>query len=173
MNVSLDYNNNGNPSSSAYLDYISLEGRSFLNFNGGQLLFQNKNLEKQPEIVTYEIGNALNVKHIWNVSDNSNIFELTSSESNMISFKSFYSESNKFIAFDESFYFEPFFENEPEISNQNLKEEIFFNDQNLIEPIDYLIIARSDMILQAERLAEINRVKNNFLLDRSPLRCGV
>ncbi|MAP99445.1 MAG: peptidase C25 [Flavobacteriaceae bacterium] len=162
LNVSLDYNNNGNPSSSAYLDYISLEGRSFLNFNGGQLLFQNKNLEKQPEIVTYEIGNALNVKHIWNVSDNSNIFELTSSESNMISFKSFYSESNKFIAFDESFYFEPFFENEPEISNQNLKEEIFFNDQNLIEPIDYLIIARSDMILQAERLAEINRVKNNL-----------
>ena len=39
IDVTLDYNNNGNPSSIAYLDYISLKGTSSLVFNDSQLIF--------------------------------------------------------------------------------------------------------------------------------------
>ena len=46
--------------------------------------------------------------------------------------------------------------------NQNLKEQVFLNDFNQIVPPDYIIIARSDMIFQAERLAEINRLNNGL-----------
>ena len=48
------------------------------------------------------------------------------------------------------------------LNNQNLKEDIFLNNQNVTEPVDYIIIARSDMIFQAERLAQINRDNNNL-----------
>ena len=48
------------------------------------------------------------------------------------------------------------------LNNQNLKEDIFLNNQNETEPVDYIIIARSDMIFQAERLAQINRDNNNL-----------
>ena len=44
-NITLAYNNNGNPASSAYLDYISIEAISSLNFSDGQLTFYNNNLD--------------------------------------------------------------------------------------------------------------------------------
>ena len=49
-----------------------------------------------------------------------------------------------------------------QIPNQNIKESIFINSQNEIEPVDYIIITRSDMLLQAERLADINREVNGL-----------
>ena len=49
-NIKLTYNNNGNPASSAYLDYISIEAISGLNFNGGQLTFYNDNLDYESEL---------------------------------------------------------------------------------------------------------------------------
>ena len=162
INITLDYNNNGNPSSSAYLDYISIQGTSMLNFNGGQLTFENKNIFSQPEIVTYEISNAQIIDHIWDVSNIANISEVPFSESNNISFKSNFSDANRFIAFDNESYIEPLIEGEILLNNQNLKEDIFLNNQNVTEPVDYIIIARSDMIFQAERLAQINRDNNNL-----------
>ena len=51
----------------------------------------------------------------------------------------------------------PTLEGYSQIPNQNIKENIFINYQNEIEPVDYIIISRSDMLFQAERLANINR----------------
>ena len=59
INITLDYNNNGNPSSSAYLDYISIQGTSMLNFNGGQLTFENKNIEEIREISKCDSRNSI------------------------------------------------------------------------------------------------------------------
>ena len=44
-NITLNYNNNGNPASTAYLDYISIEASSSLNYNNGQLTFYNNDLD--------------------------------------------------------------------------------------------------------------------------------
>jgi hypothetical protein len=69
IDVVLNYNNSGNPSSSAYLDYISLKGSSALSFNGSQLIFYNDDLETEAEVVTYQISNSENINSIWNISD--------------------------------------------------------------------------------------------------------
>lgn len=161
-NVTLNYNNGGNPSSTAYLDYISLEGRSYLNFNQGQLIFYNNDIENNNQIVSYNLTNTQNIFSIWDVSDISDIREISPEGANLFSFKSEFDLSNKFIAFDDEQFFVPTIEGNSEIDNQNLKEEIFQNYLNQFEAVDYIILSRSDMIFQAERLAEINREKNNL-----------
>jgi len=87
-NIKLTYNNNGNPASSGYLDYISIEGRSNLNFNNGQLIFYNSDIDDDYNIVNYEITNAQNVISIWNISDTSNVTEISPNQANTFSFKS-------------------------------------------------------------------------------------
>jgi len=161
-NLLLTYNNNGNPASSAYLDYISIEASSSLNFSEGQLTFYNNDLDLDSEIVNYEISNANNISSIWNISNISNISEISPNQSSDFSFKSIFSASNKFIAFDNSNFLVPTLEGDFQIPNQNIKENIFINSQNEIEPVDYIIIARSDMLLQAERLADINKEVNGL-----------
>ena len=161
-NIKLTYNNNGNPASSGYLDYISIEGRSNLNFNNGQLIFYNSDIDDDYNIVNYEITNAQNVMSIWNISDISNVTEISPNQANTFSFKSIYSTLNRFIAYDGQEFYTPTIESDNEIVNQNLKENIFLNSQNQFEEVDYIIIARSDMLFQAERLAEINRQVNSL-----------
>ena len=161
-NITLTYNNNGNPTSSAYLDYISLEATSALNFNGGQLTFYNKDLDIESQIISYQISNTSNLSSIWDISDISDISEISPNLDDNFSFKSIYSSSNKFIAFDDLNFYIPIIEGNTQVLNQNLKENIFINSQNEIEPVDYIIIARSEMILQAERLADINREVNGL-----------
>ena len=161
-NIKLTYNNNGNPASSAYLDYISIEAISGLNFNGGQLTFYNDNLDYESEIVSYQISNGDNILGVWDISDISNVLEIPHNQESNLAFKSIYSSTNKFIAYDGVDFYTPTIEDNPQISNQNIKENIFLNSFNEIEPIDYIIIARSDMLFEAERLGNINREVNGL-----------
>ncbi len=160
--LSLTYNNNGNPISSAYLDYISIKATSELNYNGGQLTFYNDDLDFDNEVVKYQISNSNNIFSIWDISDMSQISEISPNQLNDFTFKSYYSPSNKFIAFNELDFYVPIIESSPQISNQNIKEDIFLNSLNQIEPVEYLIIVKSEMLSQAERLAEINRDVNGL-----------
>ena len=161
-NITLTYNNNGNPSSSAYLDYISIEAISALNFNGGQLTFYNNDLDFESEIVNYQISNSDNILSVWDVSNISNVLEIPHNQENNLTFKSVYSSSNKFIAYDGIDFYIPTIEDDSQISNQNIKENIFLNSFNEIEPVDYIIIARSEMLYEAERLGNINRDVNGL-----------
>ena len=65
-------NNNGNPSSVAYLDYISLEGTCDLSYNGDQFIFYNKNLVDLLGIAEYNITNANSISNIWEITDLNN-----------------------------------------------------------------------------------------------------
>ena len=161
-NITLTYNNNGNPASSAYLDFISIEAISSLNFNGGQLIFYNDDLDFESEIVRYQISNSNNILSIWDISEISNVSEISLNQVNEFTFKSVYSSANQFIAYDGINFYIPVIEDSPQISNQNLKENIFLNSLNEIDPVDYIIIARSDMLSEAERLANINKEFNGL-----------
>mgnify|MGYP001197364903 CR=1 FL=1 len=162
INVSLNYNNSGNPASTAFLDYISLEATCDLIYEGEQLIFYNNNINSFPSVVEYQIGSNQNIYNIWDVSDTYNISEVSNSIENNFSFKSIFSSENKFIAFSESNLLTPTSESNSFIDNQNIKQTIFSNSQGNPSAPDYVIIARQDMLLQAERLAQINREKNNL-----------
>ena len=162
INVSLNYNNSGNPASTAFLDYISLEATCDLIYSGDQLIFHNNNINSLPSVVEYQIGSNQNIYNVWDVSDISNISEVSNSIENNFSFKSNFSSENKFIAFSESNFLIPTIESNSFIENQNIKQTIFSDFQGNLSAPDYVIIARQDMLFQAERLAQINREKNNL-----------
>jgi len=162
INISLNYNNSGNPASTAFLDYISLEATCDLIFSGDQLIFHNNNINSLPSVVEYQIGSNQNNYNVWDVSDISNISEVSNSIENNFSFKSNFSSENKYIAFSESNFLIPTIESNSFIENQNIKQTIFSDFQGNLSAPDYVIIARQDMLFQAERLAQINREKNNL-----------
>lgn len=162
INISLNYNNSGNPASTAFLDYISLEATCDLIYSGDQLIFHNNNINSLPSVVEYQIGSNQNNYNVWDVSDISNISEVSNSIENNFSFKSNFSSENKYIAFSESNFLIPTIESNSFIENQNIKQTIFSDFQGNLSAPDYVIIARQDMLFQAERLAQINREKNNL-----------
>ncbi len=163
ISVDLNYNNNGNPSSVAYLDYISIEGTCDLTFNQDQLIFYNKNLVSFTGIAQYNIGNANSISEIWEITDINNVSEiLIDGIDNIASFKSVLGEEKKYIAFNQNSLYEPIIEGQKVVENQDIKSDVFLNESNQFQDLDYLIICRSDMLYEAERLAQINRDFNNL-----------
>tara|TARA_B100000959_G_scaffold14150_1_gene13886 strand:- start:376 stop:4206 length:3831 start_codon:yes stop_codon:yes gene_type:complete len=163
ISVDLNYNNNGNPSSVAYLDYISLEGTCDLNYNGDQFIFYNKNAVDLSGIAQYNITNANSISNIWEITDLNNVSEiLIDGSESTVDFKALLGEEKKYIAFNQESFYEPIIEGETNLENQDLKSNIFLDDQNQFQDLDYLIICRSDMLYEAERLAQINRDFNNL-----------
>ena len=163
ISVDLNYNNNGNPSSVAYLDYISIEGVSDLTYNGDQFIFYNKNLVDLLGIAQYNITNANAISNIWEITDINNITEISADgNESTASFKSILGEEKKFIAFNQDSYYEPIIEGQTVVENQDIKSDVFLDELNQFQDLDYLIVCRSDMLYEAERLAQINRDFNNL-----------
>ena len=163
INVTLDYNNNGNPSSYAYLDYISIEATCGLSFNGSQLIFYNNDVENLNGVGKYVISNSNSLDEVWDISDISNItFKENSNSDTNFNVKSNLGFASKYIAFSRSDLLLPVANSSVVVTNQNLKNNIFISNNNDVEAIDYLIVTSEEMLSQANRLAEINRNVNNL-----------
>ena len=163
INLTLDYNNNGNPSSYAYLDYISIEATCGLSFNGSQLIFYNNEVENLNGVGKYVISNSSSLDEVWNVSDISNITHKQNSNTNSnFSLKSNLGFRSKYIAFSRSELLLPASNSSGVLANQNLKNSIFVSNNNDFEDVNYLIVTSEEMLSQANRLAEINRNVNNL-----------
>jgi len=163
ISVNLKYDNFGNPSALAYLDYISIEATRDLNFSGKQFQFKNNATALTSGIGQYTIKNASQVSEIWNVTDIYNVtnFSNTTNEANL-SFTSSLGTLKKYVAVTPSDYFEPKRESNTTISNQNLKGTIFLNSQGQFQDVDYIIISPDNMLIEAERLAQIDRNQYNL-----------
>nr|WP_242085474.1 type IX secretion system sortase PorU [Aestuariivivens sediminis] len=156
--INVKFNNQGNPSALGYLDYISIEATRGLQFNGKQFQFKNSNVISASGIGQYTISNASQVSEIWEVTDNYNVLSLEHSESaSVLSFKFNLGTLKTYVAVTPQDYFEPKIDGNTSIPNQNIKGTIFNNAQGDFQDVDYIIIARNDMLAQAERLANINR----------------
>ena len=163
INVTLDYNNNGNPSSYAYLDYISIEATCGLSFNGYQLIFYNNEVENLNGVGKYVISNSNSLDEVWNVTDISNItFKENSNLESNFYIKSSLGLASKYIAFSRSDLLLPVANSSVVLANQNLKNNVFVSNNNDLENVDYLIVTSEEMLIQANRLADINRNVNNL-----------
>lgn len=163
VNVNLEYNNNGNPSSLGYLDYVSIEATRELIYSGGQLRFKNDSVETTPGIVEYSISNTSNVKEIWDITDKYNVKRIRNTDQDPnLSFKAVSGSLKRYIAFNNQNFFEPLRDGNSFVNNQNIKGTIFQNNQGEFQDVDYIIVTPSNMLSQAERLAEINRQQYNL-----------
>ena len=163
ITVTFDYNNNGNPSSNAFLDYINIEATRDLIYEGDQLVFKNKDVITTPGIAQYNLSNASAVTEIWDVTDRFNVTNhVNSTSENTITFKAQSGEQKTYIAFSNASVLQPNKDSRSSVANQNLKGTIFNNAQGQFEDIDYIILSPSQLTTQAERLAQINRDRYNL-----------
>jgi hypothetical protein len=158
ISVNLNYNNNGNPSSVGYLDYISIEATRSLTHTGKQFIFKKNNVATQSGIGEYSIANASDISQVWDITDKYNVTsKKNTEESSTFSFKAQLGELRYYLAVDPSDYFEPKRDSNSRVANQNIKGTVFNNNAGNFEDVDYIIVTRNDMLSQAERLAQINR----------------
>lgn len=163
ITVTFDYNNSGNPSANAYLDYINIEATRNLIYEGDQLVFKNKAVITTPGIAQYNLTNTTSIKEIWDITDRFNVSTTVNSDnSSAISFKAQSGEQRTYVAFSNSNVFQPKTDGRSAIANQNLKGTIFTNAQGQFEDVDYIILAPAQFLSQAERLAQINRTQYNL-----------
>lgn len=156
LSVNLAYNNAGNPSASAYLDYISIEGTSFLRSLGTQFHFKKNQVAFLTGIGEYRISDAETVSEIWDITDVYNISNKVNSGASTFSFKADLGELKNYVAIVESDLYTPSKESSASIVNSNLKGTIFLNESGVQEDFDYLVVTPDRFKMQAERLAAIN-----------------
>jgi len=157
IDIQIAFDNNGNPSANAFLDYIEVLGRKKLIVNTKQFTFRNFDAISKTGILTYKIENKANVFNVWNVSNPLNP-QIIKNESDNESF-SFSLEGGSlqsFVALNESDFYEPIILENSQIENQNLHS---------LKDIDYLIITKKYLMSQAERLALYHR-QNSGLITR-------
>ena len=159
IKIDLAYNNSGNPSSIAYVDYISVEALRELKGVDGQLNFKNNQAAMLPGVGTYMIGNASQFTQVWDVTNP----EFISSKQNdtaadSFAFKAALGDDRKYVAINPNDYFRPTKISRSRVDNQNLKGNIFNDESGNFKDIDYLIITPPFLIQPALRLA--NHHKN-------------
>ncbi|PKP25616.1 MAG: peptidase C25 [Bacteroidetes bacterium HGW-Bacteroidetes-2] len=160
VTVDLNYNNGGNPSGIAFLDYISINALRQLSGTDGQLPFKYDASATLSGIGEYQINNAAQFSEVWDVTNSGTITTvLNENASNIIAFKAQLGDLRKYVALNPSDFYQPIKTNQSRITNQNLKGTIFLNEQGNFQDIDYLIITPPFLLQAALRLA--NHHKNS------------
>ncbi len=146
--IQITYNNSGNPSSKAYLDFIEVIGTCKLVAHGRQFSFQNTNASDPGSVYQYTIANANNVGELWDVSDPINPKKiLNEGNANDFVFKA-YGGTKTYALLGTEVFFIPETIEDNRVVNQNLHG---------LRDIDYLIISQRYLLAEAERLADYHR----------------
>ncbi len=162
INIELSYNNSGNPSATAYLDYISIEAECALTSLGNQFEFKHKSTSTQSGIGQFEISNAASISQVWDISNpyQIQVYNNTDAQSEF-RFKTNLGALKTYQAVGPDFYV-PRKTNNTNIPNQDIKGTVFLDAQGSFKDVDYLIVAPNYLRAQAERLAQINRTQYNL-----------
>ena len=150
ISIQLDYNNNGNPSARAFLDYIEVTGKKNLISSGKQFGFRSFAQAKSTGIIQYSIGNSSDIFHVWNVTDPINITNVeneSGSTANFI-FNANGGNLNEYVVVNENDFYNPIQIQDRTVTNQNL--------HSLVN-IDYLIITNQNLFNEAKRLADYHQ----------------
>jgi hypothetical protein len=163
VNINIDYNNNGVPSSKGYLDYIILKYNAELKGYGKQFMFSNKLIKSNIGVGQFNISNSGNISSVWEVTDLYNVTKLDNTQGSF-SFKLPLGQDRRFVIVDNSDIYSPLKDTDTNVANQNLKGTIFNDNQGVPQDIDYLIVAPSNLAAQAENLANFHRNNSNMIV---------
>lgn len=158
VKVDFVYNNSGNPSSVAYLDYVSVEAVRQLRGVNGQLSFQYNATADLMGIGEYQIGNASQFSEVWDVT---NPYFITAKQNSgnagTFSFKQQMGTVRKYVAVNPNDYFSPVGTSNPSVSNQDLKGSVFRDESGNFKDVDYIIVTAPFLIQPALRLASFHK----------------
>lgn len=154
INVSLTYNA-PNASAAGWLDYLTVNVKRQLIFEGGQLKFRRAQNAGNGYIEQYIIGNLLpDNASVWDVTQPNTVKAMKLNYNVAEGSSNFYAEAGQvreYIAFDGTNYLSP--EAVGRVDNQNL---------HALEFPDYIIITHANFLSQAEQLADFHRQNSNL-----------
>tara|TARA_R110002073_G_scaffold105892_3_gene239372 strand:- start:14219 stop:17611 length:3393 start_codon:yes stop_codon:yes gene_type:complete len=154
IDVSITYNNNGNPGAKAYLDYIEITGKKQLIADGKQFSFRSFEAFKTNGTIEYQIQNATNISQLWDVTDFINPKRISNlSNGSNFTFKANGGILNEYIALNQSDYFTPEVEGSSLVKNQNLHG---------LKDINYIVITNDELSGQAQQLADYHQTNSGL-----------
>ncbi|MCQ4034395.1 type IX secretion system sortase PorU [Kaistella montana] len=149
-------NTAANPNGKFYFDYAEVQYKEDLKFNNSQMNFRSYDInEGSSELYTFNISDASAIEQVWQVSDITNASKKVNKSGSNSTFSFGYLANNtqfvnEFVAFKNSDAYVPAFVGK--IENQDLSG---------LQNIDYLMITSSEMMGQAQRLANYYQDKYN------------
>ena len=154
VDVSLDFNNGGNPSARAYLDFIEVSGKKKLIAGDFQFSFRSFEAANTSGIVEYQIQNSQNIFQIWEVSDPTNVSSIVNeSSATIFSFKANGGDLKEYIVVHQNDFYIPEAVSNARVENQNL---------HALKDINYLLITSNEFVEQAQRIANYH-IENSGL----------
>ncbi len=138
-----------NNNSVGYLDYIDVNAKRQLTFDGNQMIIRE--LFPSGQIARYHLKSSGDVT-IWDITDPLHPVEMvTTPTSSGQDFKTPVLPDKTFLAFNGNKYFSP--QMDGAIENQDLHS---------VKNIDYLIVTYPDFMQQAQRLADFHRSRDGM-----------
>ncbi|CAM1341442.1 type IX secretion system sortase PorU [Tenacibaculum amylolyticum] len=155
VNIQITYNNNGNPSARAFLDYIEVIGKKRLIATDKQFSFRSFNEVNGTGLLRYSIENTSNIFNVWNVTDPTNVQNIENENTGGTSFQFNTNSGNfkEYIVLNENDFFTPQQIPDRQIRNQNL---------HALTDLDYIVITNDLLQNEAQRLADYHSANSNF-----------
>ncbi|KGL64338.1 type IX secretion system sortase PorU [Polaribacter sp. Hel1_85] len=154
IDVSITYDNAGNPSAEAYLDFIEIIGKKNLIADGNQYSFRSFEQAITSGAVEYQIQNNANIFQVWDVSNpiapTNIINEDTGSN---FTFKDDSGILKEYVLLNQNDYYVPKSIQNGKVVNQNL---------HALKDINYIVITNSELSSEAQRLADYHQSNSNF-----------
>jgi hypothetical protein len=154
INVSITYNNNGNPSANTFLDFIEIKGKKQLKFSDFQFSFRSFEQANSPDVIEYQIENGSAAFQVWDVS-NYLAPQAVSNQgtANNFTFKDTGGSLKEYIILNDADFYRPESVQNSKIKNQNL---------HALKDINYIVITNSELSGQAQRLADYHQSNSNL-----------
>jgi hypothetical protein len=155
IEVQIAYNNFGNPSAEAYLDFIEIIADKVLTASGKQFSFRNFSSVSEGKVLEYSIANPDQINWVWDVTDftSPEIITNQSTSTDHFRFKANSGTLRTYTVVNESDGYTPIFVQDPLVENQNLHG---------LRDIQYLIVTKKDWMHQAQRLADFHTTNSGL-----------
>ncbi|WP_255554247.1 type IX secretion system sortase PorU [Mesonia aestuariivivens] len=162
LEVTVTYNNSGNPASVAYLDYINISVKRNLIASNRQFKFKNQEVALNSGVGEYVIQNAAQILEVWDVTNPQQVLRIPNANSvETFSFKVNLGEVREYVALVGANFYSPKKEGKSLVNNVNLKGNVFLTNGNE-QDVDYLMVTSSLLFSQATRLAEYRAQKDDL-----------
>ena len=153
--ISITYDNNGNPSASAFLDYVEVVGKKNLRFSDFQFSFRSFQQANATGTIAYQIQNGANAFQVWDVTDYINPKQIVNEDTGSnFTFKDNASELREYIILDQNDFYIPETIQNSRVENQDL---------HALQDINYIIITNEELSNQAQRLADYHQNNSNLM----------
>jgi hypothetical protein len=154
IDISITYNNNGNPSANAFLDFIEIVGKKQLKFGDLQFSFRSFEQANSADVIEYQIENGTTAFQVWDITNHISPQSITNQETtNNFTFKDIGGQLKEYIILNDADFYKPETVQNSKIQNQNL---------HALKDVNYLVITNSELSGQAQRLADYHQINSNL-----------